>query len=53
LTHPRGELVRDFLERTKAIRIPEADLEEMKEFIEEEFEQVDWDDWNNPPVLSA
>jgi hypothetical protein len=53
LTHPRGELVRDFLERTKAIRIPEADLEEMKQFIEEEFERIDWDDWNNPPALSA
>ncbi len=51
LIHPKGELVSDFLARTSQIHFPKEDLEEMARFIEEEFEQVDWDEWNNPPAF--
>jgi hypothetical protein len=53
LARPKGEPVEGFLQRTAVIHIPEQDLEEMGRFIEEEFERIDWDDWNNPPALSA
>ncbi len=53
LAQPKGELVKDFLERTDSIRIPTKDLEKIEQFIEEEFERIDWDDWDNPPALSA
>ena len=52
LTQPRGELVKDFLERTSHIHIPKEDLAEMARYIEEYEERIDWDDWNNPPTLS-
>lgn len=53
LGYPRGELVKDFLERTNNIYIPKEDLEEMLRYIEEDEERIDWDDWNNPPTLFA
>lgn len=53
LARPKGEPVEGFLQRTAGIHIPDQDLEEMSRFIEEEFERIDWDDWNNPPALSA
>jgi hypothetical protein len=53
LTAPQGEPVKDFLERTRTISVPKEDLAEMARFIEEEFERIDWNDWNNPPSFSA
>ncbi len=53
LTALQGEPVKDFLERTRTISVPKEDLAEMARFIEEEFERIDWNDWNNPPSLSA
>ncbi len=53
LTRPRGEPVRDIFQHASELGFPREDLEKMKQFIEEEFERIDWDDWNNPPTLSA
>lgn len=53
LTQPRGELVSDIVQHASELNFPHEDLEEMKQFIEQEFERIDWDDWNNPPTLSA
>ncbi len=53
LTQPRGELVRDIVRHASELDFPREDLEAMKQYIEEEFERIDWDDWNNPPTLSA
>jgi hypothetical protein len=46
---PKGELGKDFLERTSKIHFPKEDLEEIARYIEEDEERIDWDDWNNPP----
>ncbi len=51
LTRPKGELVKDFFERTSHIHFPKEDLEEIARFVEEYEERIDWDDWNNPPTL--
>jgi hypothetical protein len=51
LTHPKGELVSEFLERTREIRISPEDLAIMKRVAEEDEERIDWDDWNNPPAV--
>lgn len=53
LAQPKGEPVRDIMQHAKELDFPRDDLEQMKQFIEEEFERIDWDDWNNPPALSA
>ncbi len=53
LIEPRGELVRDIVQHASELDFPREDLEEMKRFIEQEFERIDWDDWNNPPTFSA
>jgi hypothetical protein len=52
LTQPKGELGKDFIERTSHIDFPKEDLEEIKRYVEEYEERIDWDDWNNPPTLS-
>jgi hypothetical protein len=52
LTRPKGELGKDFIERTSHIDFPKEDLEEIKRHVEEYEERIDWDDWNNPPTLS-
>ena len=53
LTHPKGELGRDFIARTSQIHFPKEDLAEIAQYIEEYEERLDWDDWNDPPTLSA
>ena len=53
LSRPKGELGKDFLERTSNIHIPKEDLEEMLRYIEEDEERIDWDDWNNSHALFA
>jgi len=53
LVHPKGEPGKDFIERTSQIHFPKEDLEEIKWYIEEYEERIDWDDWNNPPKLST
>jgi len=53
LNRPKGELARDFLERTSKIHIPKEDLEIMKCVAEDGEERIDWDDWNNPPEFPA
>jgi hypothetical protein len=52
LGQPKGELVSDFLQRTRDIRISPEDIAIMKRFAEEDEERIDWDDWNNPSTLS-
>lgn len=51
LTQPKGEPVREFLERTRDIRISPEDIAIMKRVAEEDEERIDWDDWNNPPAV--
>jgi hypothetical protein len=53
LTHPRGEPLGEIFQHASQLGFLREDLEQMKQFIEEEFERIDWDDWNNPPALSA
>jgi hypothetical protein len=53
LNRPKGELGKDFLERTAGIQFPKEDLEEIARIIEEDEERIDWDDWNNPPEFPA
>ena len=53
LMRPRGEPVRDIIQHANQIGFSHEDLEEMRQFIEQEFERIDWDDWNNPPALST
>lgn len=51
LTHPKGVLVRDFLEYTHDIQISPEDLEIMKRVAEVDEERIEWDDWNNTPAV--
>lgn len=51
LEKPKGELGRDFIERTKDIVISPEDLEIMRRVAEEDEERIDWNDWNNPPAV--
>jgi hypothetical protein len=44
LNHVQGETVEAFFERTSHIHIPKEDLDEMKRYIEEDDEGIDWDD---------
>ena len=53
LDRPKGELGTDFIARTRAIKFPKEDLEEIARIIEEDEERIDWDDWNNPADFSA
>ena len=46
LHRPKGVSGKEFLERTKDIRISSADLELMRQAIEEEFEKVDLNEWD-------
>jgi hypothetical protein len=48
---PVGELGSDFLARTSQIHFPKEDLEEMARYIEEEFEKIDYEEWNIPPLF--
>lgn len=48
LERPRGEPGWQFLERTRDIHINPADLETMRQAIEEHCEKVDWDEWGLP-----
>jgi hypothetical protein len=51
LNRPKGEMGKDFLERTRDIEISKEDLQIMKQVAEEDEERIDWDDWNNPPAV--
>jgi hypothetical protein len=53
LNQPKSETGKEFLERTKHIKFPKEDLEEIARYIEEDEERIDWDDWNNPPKFPA
>jgi hypothetical protein len=48
LHRPKGVSGKEFLERTKDIRISPDDLELMRQAIEEEFEKVDPNEWDLP-----
>jgi len=48
IKRPKGESGEEFLRRTENIHIPPEDLEAMKHAIEEEFERIDWDEWDLP-----
>ncbi len=47
LERPRGEPGRLLIERTRHIQIAPEDLEEMARAIEEQCEQVDWNEWRD------
>ena len=48
LRRPKGITGKEFIERTKDIRISSTDLELMRQAIEEEFEKVDPNEWDLP-----
>lgn len=50
-THPKGVLVRDFLEQTRDIQISPEDLEIMSRVAEVDEERIEWDDWNHTPTI--
>ncbi len=49
LHRPKGISGKEFLERTRDIRISSTDLELMRQAIEDEFEKVDLNDWDLSP----
>ncbi len=53
LQRPVGEPGWMFIERTRDIWIDPADLEVMKQVIEEECERIDPDEWDDNPIFPS
>ena len=46
-----SEPVQHIMQHARQLDFPREDLGQMRQFIEEEFERIDWDDRNNPPAF--
>jgi hypothetical protein len=53
LSTPQGIPGWLFIERTKNLRIDLADLEIMKQAIEEDCERIDPDEWDDKPIFPS